>query len=245
MDASAAKPFLTADWRHLLMLNYPVDEACLRPLLPTGTELDRWDGEAYISMVGFLFLNTRVLGVPIPFHRNFEEVNLRFYVRHKSDNEWRRGVVFVKEIVRRRAIAVVARGVYSENYVALPMGHTADLDETTLRANARVGYNWGAGSSVATLFARAEGKPILPAQGSQEEFIAEHYWGYTAQRDGGTKEYHVEHPAWRVWSATDAEFHADIAPLYGDAFVEGLSAQPNSAFVAEGSPVTVYRGVRL
>ena len=117
------RPFLTAQWRHLAILNYLVEPSLLGGLVPRGTELDAWQGRTYVSVVGFLFLNTRILGVPVPFHRHFEEVNLRFYVRREAEDGWRRGVVFVKELVPKRAIAWVARAVYNENYVAVPMGH--------------------------------------------------------------------------------------------------------------------------
>src|SRR6185295_273969 len=123
MFESFGKPFLTAEWRHLVMLNYEIDPAILRRFVPRGTELDAWNGKTFVSLVGFLFLNTRVMGLPIPFHENFEEINLRFYVRRKADEGWRRGVVFIKEIVPRAAIAWVARWLYNENYVALPTGH--------------------------------------------------------------------------------------------------------------------------
>jgi uncharacterized protein YqjF (DUF2071 family) len=76
MKPDSARVFLTAEWRHLAMLNYIIDPALLKPLVPAGTELDFWGGQTYVSMVGFLFLNTRVRGIPIPFHRNFEEINL-------------------------------------------------------------------------------------------------------------------------------------------------------------------------
>src|SRR6185503_10439864 len=104
----------TAHWRFLMMLNYEVDPSVLHPLVPRGTELDTWHGRTYASVVGFLFLDTRVLGLAIPFHRDFEEVNLRFYVRRREAEAWRRGVVFIKEIVPRWAIATVARVAYNE-----------------------------------------------------------------------------------------------------------------------------------
>ena len=78
------RPFLTARWRYLAMLNYEVPPEALAPLVPAGTELDSWQGKTFVSVVGFLFLDTRVLGIAIPGHRDFEEVNLRFYVRRKA-----------------------------------------------------------------------------------------------------------------------------------------------------------------
>jgi uncharacterized protein YqjF (DUF2071 family) len=265
--------FLTAEWRYLAMINYEVDPGVLLPVVPRGAELDAWDNCAFVSVVGFLFLNTRVLGLPIPFHRNFEEVNLRFYVRRRGPEGWRRGVVFVKEIVPRRAIATVARVVYNENYVARRMSHRIDLKDGTIAPNGSVEYSWREGAmrygerqrpgasgdgllreaqvadAPRTAFNRicvrtvGEAQPL--AAGSEEEFITEHYWGYAAQRDGGCVEYRVEHPPWRVWQTGEAEFDCDVKRVYGDRFVEPLSARPTSAFVAEGSPVIVRKGVRI
>src|SRR5436305_10870786 len=132
-----APVFLTAAWHHLVMLNYEVPPALLASRVPAGTSLDFWNGKTYLSVVGFLFLQTKVLGIPIPFHRDFEEVNLRFYLRREE----RRGVGFIKEIVPLRAIAAVARIVYNENYVALPMRHRIE-PAAPLAAGTRVEYGW-------------------------------------------------------------------------------------------------------
>lgn len=216
------------------MLNYVVDPKILAPLVPPGTELDFENDETFLSVVGFLFLDTRLLGLPIPLHRDFEEVNLRFYVRKKSADLWRRGVVFIRELVPRRAIAVVARTFYGENYVAVPMKHQIDHVDLGLS----VEYAWRRGRKWESLKVTASGLPQTIPAGSHTEFITEHYWGYTRVR-GGCNEYRVEHPRWKVWSAESFEFKADVAPLYGDQFVESLSASPRSAFIAEGSPIQV------
>lgn len=237
-----APPFLTAEWRWLVMLNYAVDPALLRPLVPPGTELDAWGGVTYASVVGFLFRRTRVLGIPIPFHRHFEELNLRFYVRRRGPEGWRRGVVFVKEIVPRVAIAAVARWVYNENYVALPMRHDVRMD---VRTGGSLEYGWRMGGRWAAVRARAQGPARPLMEGSEEEFITEHYWGYARQRDGGCVEYQVEHPRWNAWRAESAVLDADVAALYGPAFAEPLSAPPRSALVADGSPIVVRRGRRI
>ena len=243
-----AKRFLTAEWRFLAMLNYEVEPQALRSYLPYGTELDTWQGRTYVSLVGFLFLDTRLLGLPLPFHRNFEEINLRFYVRRKVADGWRRGVVFVKEIVPRWAIATVARVVYNENYVARPMRHSLQRDDNepyALRPDSQLEYSWreaGQWQSLRVTIAGAAA-PLVP--GSEAEFITEHYWGYAAQRDGGGVEYQVEHPPWLVWQASAATFECDVARVYGARFVEPLQTSPASAFVAAGSPITVRRGVRI
>ena len=243
-----AKPkrraFLTAEWRYLVMLNYDVEPAVLHALVPRHTVLDLWNGRAMASVVGFRFLRTRVLGAPIPLHRNFDEVNLRFYVRHTTpEGEIRRGVVFVRELVPKVAIAMVARLAYNEPYWSVPM--RSAVPRAQVEDPGRVSYEWRTGARWQHLSAVASGKAALPASTSEESFITEHFWGYTRQRDGGTVEYEVHHPRWRVWAAAQPSLDADVPRLYGSSFARTLSAAPVSAFIAEGSPVTVYRPRRL
>ena len=216
------------------MLSYVVDSHLIAPLVPSGTEIDFENGETFLSVVGFLFLDTRLLGLPIPLHRDFEEVNLRFYVRKKSADTWRRGVVFIRELVPRRAIALVARTFYGENYVAVPMKHEIeDLD-----GKVKVEYSWRRDRKWESLKMDAVGESQLIPAGSHAEFITEHYWGYTALRSG-CSEYRIEHAHWKIWNASSFELNADTAALYGEQFLETLSQPPRSAFIADGSPITV------
>jgi hypothetical protein len=266
-DASSApapsaeeRIFLSARWHALAMLNYEVDPAILHPLVPRGTELDSHGGRTYVSVVGFLFLGTRLLGWPIPFHRNFEEVNLRFYVRREVGGQVRRAVAFVKEIVPRWAIATTARWTYNEPYAAVPMRHSVSgpaaamvhsaagfvaRTDSHLDAADAVSYSWRFRGRWNRLSLTHCGQPAPLSPGSHEEFIAEHYWGYCGQRDGGTVEYRVVHPPWRVWRGDEAQLDCDVAPLYGPQFVSFLKAPPASAFLADGSEVAVLRPVRI
>ena len=239
------KVFLTAEWRYLAMFNYEIEPKTLARYVPAGTELDQWNGKTFASIVGFLFLNTRVLGLAVPFHRNFEELNLRFYVRHKRPEGWVRGVVFIKEIVPLWAVANVAKVFYGERYVAMPMRHKLDMDRSRQQESGRVEYAWRSTSGWNQLRLQTVGPPCPSMPGSEEEFITEHYWGYAVQRGKGTIEYRVEHTAWRVWQVSEANLNCNVRELYGPEFVDSLSARPSSAFLAEGSPVTVYRGSRL
>ena len=229
------RPFLTAEWRHLVMLNYRVDEKLLQPYVPAGTELDTHDGACYASVVAFQFVGTRVLGIPIPFHRDFTELNLRFYVRRTVNGPPRRGVVFIREVVPRRAIALIARIVYNEPYVTLPMRSVVAGD---------VRHEWKLGGRWHSVTAVPGGTDTAPLPGSHEEFITDHEWGYTRQRDGGTIEYRVQHDLWPVRRATNVRIDADFSGLYGSTLGAALT-EPVTAFVVEGSPVTVGKPVRV
>jgi uncharacterized protein len=242
--ASKAPPFLRAAWRDILMVNFAIDPDRLRPFVPSGTDLDTWNGTTFVSVVGFRFLDTRVLGVRVPCHRDFDEVNLRFYVRRQVAGEVRRGVVFIKEIVPKRMVALVARRVYNENYVRLPMRSAVSLPVVGAGEGA-VRYEWCHGGRWHSASGTVRGEPAFVTPGSEEEFVTEHYWGYSIQRDGSTVEYEVEHPQWRVWPSTDARVDCDALSVYGAPFVEALCGRPTSAFVCDGSEVTVRKGTRI
>ena len=239
----ADRVFLTAEWQHLAMLNYEVDADLLLPFVPSGTELDRWNDKVFVSLVGFRFLKTKLFGfLPIPMHSNFDEVNLRFYVRRPAGGETRRGVVFIRELVPRRAIAFVARTFYNENYVALPMAHEIrSVGDSSLR----VAYRWRSENCWNGINLETDGSSELAGDGSMEQFITEHYWGYVAQPDGGCVEYRVTHPSWRVCQVRQSAFEGDVEGLHGKDFAAVLRGKPESAFLAEGSAVTVMQGRRL
>jgi hypothetical protein len=219
------------------MVTFAVDPALLAPLVPVGTELDQHEGQIYLSVVAFQFLDTRLLGVRVPLHHQFEELNLRFYVRREVAGELRRAVVFVREVVPRWAIAFIARAFYNEPYVALPMGHAVSGSPP------HVEYRWHVDGSWHKLAAQGEGPGVIPPPDGHAAFITEHYWGYTRQRDGRTLEYRVDHSRWKVWPAHLAELPR-LEPLYGANWASALT-QPSSVLIADGSAVTVFRGVHL
>jgi uncharacterized protein len=233
-----AVSFLTAEWRDLAVLNWQVPPALLASNVPPGTQLDAWNGRTFVSLVGFRFLKTRVLRVPVPFHVNFPEVNLRFYVTRTHRGEVRRGVAFIKEIVSRACIARVARRLYNENYVAAAM--SCQINRTDHQKCVR--YNWTLSESAYSITARAEGSFQELSPGSEQEFILEHYWGYARQPDGRTAEYQVRHPNWRAMNSNGAEFTGDAVALYGPELGRILLSPPTSAFLVEGSEVEVGFG---
>jgi uncharacterized protein YqjF (DUF2071 family) len=238
----AKSQFLKAQWRNLLMLNYEVDPEILSPYLPPGTVLDLWQGKALVSMVGFMFIDTRVLGIKWPWHVNFEEVNLRFYVRHFNGKEWKRGAVFISEIVPKRMIALIANNLYKEHYRALPMRHSVIPAKD---AHAQFLYEWNLNGQWNKLGATVSDhfEDIKP--GSPEEFIFEHYWGYNGLNSVKTMEYQVEHISWQVAKVKDCVFDADVKELYGDNFVPFLQREPYSAFFANGSDINVRIGEQI
>jgi uncharacterized protein len=222
-----SRPFLTAEWRELAVLNFEIDPALLKPWMPQSTELDLWNGTALVSLVGFQFVDTRVLGAAIPFHRNFDEVNLRFYVQGSEG----RGVVFIREFVPRPAISLIANSLYGEHYATARMQHSIERKDGGISAS----YKWQWRGHASYIAIEAQDHPTFPVEGSADAFIFEHYWGY------GQSTYRVEHPPWRTYPVTSARYEIDGDAVYGAGFGKALAKPPVSAMLAEGSAVSVFQ----
>ncbi len=233
--------FLTANWKDLIMCNWRVPTGYLEPYLPKGIALDIWQGSAYMSLVGFRFLNTRVLGIPFPFHVNFDEVNLRFYVTRESGSGLRRGVVFVKEFVPRRCISYLARTLFNEAYFSAEMSST--IERTSNATN--IEYQWRVSGQDFAIRIRGRPRYNSMEKGSSEEFIAEHYFGYTELKNGGTLEYEVRHPQWRYAAVEELKLTGNFSALYGPELGKVMESSPDSVQLYDGSEVSVGFGGKI
>ncbi|MES2392584.1 MAG: DUF2071 domain-containing protein [Acidobacteriota bacterium] len=242
--------FLTAHWRNLIMAQYEVAPATLAPYLPEGLELDYYkpsgaletDARCYVSLVGFLFDRVRIMHIPPPLHTRFEEINLRFYVRRlKPDGSYDRGVVFIREFVPSPLIAFVAKSLYEEPYATAPVASGVSFAPGKLSVEYR--WTFGGGTHRLQVEASPNAEPI--AMGSEEEFITEHYWGFTKRSNGTTSAYQVEHPRWQTHPVQNYTITANFLSLYGPAFAPLNYQQPMSVLLAEGSAVSVSSGVTL
>ena len=231
------RKFLTAKWTDLIMANYEVDPSLLADHVPVGTTLDLYKGKCFVSVVGFMFRDTRVLGVPIPFHTDFEEVNLRFYTRRTMESEVRQGVTFLKEIVPLPAVSIVAQLAYGEPYETWKMGFQ--------NHGPRLAYHWSKGAVANHLSVSVRESLGVPAAVSVEHFIVEHYWGYTKRSEHRTDEYLVEHPPWELFAANEPVIDVDFGRTYGEQFAFLSHEKPYSVLFAKGSEVVVYQGSRI
>ena len=235
--------FLSAQWEYLAMFNYEVDPSVLQMHLPPYTEIDYFNGKALVSVVGFLFNDTKVLGIKWPGHVNFEEVNLRYYIKHFDGNVWKRGVGFVSEIVPKPIVAGMANLLYNEHYSTAIMENNIEENKDVLTVSycwKKKGQLWNA-MSVA-----AENRLNEIQNDSEEEFILEHYYGFNELNRHTTIEYAVQHPRWQTYPVTNFLLECDVEKLYGKEFVPFIqNKKPCSVFLAKGSAVTVKMPVKI
>ena len=227
--------FLTARWENLIMANYEVNPDVLLPYLPKGVELDFFDGKTYVSLVGFMFKKTKIFNIPIPFLGTFEEVNLRFYVKRTEGDTIKRGVVFINETVPYQLVAWLANKLYKEHYIAIPTKNKIDI----LMHSKSIRYEWKINNEWNHLSVNASKEHEEMIVGSVEEYILEHYYGYTRIDSQRSQEYEVKHARWRVNKVEDYSINCDFKSMYGADFDFLNNVAPNSVILAEGSPISV------
>lgn len=227
--------FMKAEWNDLLFINYEINPEILQKYVPKGTEIDLYNGKCYISLIGFMFEDIKVLGMKIPYHINFEEVNLRFYVKRFEDDIWKRGVVFVKEIVPKHAITFVANNLYNEQYQTLPMRHERTIQNNQLHFK----YEWKKNDNWNSISVQTENELLPIDEYSEAEFISEHYYGYSISPRKRTVEYEVKHPRWQQYKVIDYSINVDFKTVYGDEFSFLQDLKPASCFVAKGSKISI------
>lgn len=230
------KVFLKAKWENIIMANYEIDPKLLIPYLPNGVSLDLFNGKAYVSLVGFMFKNTKLFNVPIPFFGSFEEINLRFYVIRKEGNILKRGVVFINETIPYQLVAWVANKLYNEHYTVVPTKHELSSNNKTIQ----IKFEWLLQKKWNTIAVGYESKTESMKTGSLEKFIYEHYYGYTKINDLKTEEYQLRHPSWKIHKVTDYKIDCDFEAMYGKSFSILSQTQPSEVFIAEGSDVAIY-----
>ncbi len=234
--------FLKANWENIIMVNYEIDPEILRSFLPKGVELDLFNGKAYVSLVGFMFKNTKIFKVPIPYFGNFEEINLRFYVQRKEGMTIKRGVVFINETIPYRIVAWMANKLYKEHYTVVPTKHFIQQ----IGEKQQVKFDWLLNKKWNHILVETDLVSTEMRQNSFEEFIYEHYYGYTKVNEIVTEEYHLQHPSWKVNKVLNYNINCDFASMYGPAFSVLNETKPTAVFLAKGSAVAIdWKRTRL
>lgn len=227
--------FLKANWENIVMANYALDPKILEPYLPKGVELDLYEGKAVVSLVGFMFKNTKLFNVHIPYFGTFEEINMRFYVLRKEEDEIKRGVVFINETIPYKLVAWMANKLYKEHYTTIPTKHTINITEH----KKEIKYEWLKDNKWNSIALETSVSSEAMAEGSFEQFIFEHYYGYTKINEMATEEYRLHHPSWKVNTITKCVIDCNFKSMYGDDFEILNSTKPIAVFIAEGSKVEV------
>ncbi|WP_293871734.1 DUF2071 domain-containing protein [Flavobacterium sp.] len=227
--------FLKANWENIIMANYEIESEILIPFLPKGVALDLYNGKAYISLVGFMFKNTKLFNIPIPLLGTFEEINLRFYVTRKEGNQTKRGVVFINETIPYKLVAWMANKLYKEHYTVVPTKNDIRSNAT----NQEIEFGWLLNKKWNSIFVEAEIKSEKMKVNSLEQFIYEHYYGYTKIDEQTTEEYQLQHPSWKVHEVVNYKIDCDFKAMYGEPFWVLNHTKPTAVFIAEGSKVAV------
>jgi uncharacterized protein YqjF (DUF2071 family) len=227
--------FLKANWENIIMANYEIAPEILEPFLPKGVTLDLFNGKAYISLVGFMFKKTKLFNIPIPYLGTFEEINLRFYVVRKEGNKIKRGVVFINETIPYPIVAWMANKLYKEHYTVVPTKHEISNNDNIKKVN----FAWLLNKKWNSIYVEASKKSEIMQNETLEQFIYEHYYGYTKIDENKTEEYKLKHPSWKTNDVINHTIECDFEGMYGEAFAVLNATKPAAVFIAEGSSVKI------
>ena len=236
---------ITARWRNVAILSWPVEDGLLVPFLPNGLALDRWHGTAYISLVCLFMENLRVMGLPtVP--RKFAELNLRFYVRPDHGGDDRRGVVFLRQLVSNRFVALAGRVFFREPMGAVHMTHEIEPVESVSRQfQRRVHYRWRNGNRDEALRITARGDAYFAEPSSLDEFLTQRYWGYNGTSGGLVRAYRISREPWSLVPVVDHELKCDAETRYGPEIADVMAGPPASALLTVGSKSRVHWPTKL
>ncbi|MDC0257422.1 DUF2071 domain-containing protein [Crocinitomicaceae bacterium] len=221
----------------MISANYVVDPEFIKKYIPKGTELELFEGKCYVSLVAFLYSNTKLMKVPVPFHRKFEEINLRLYVKRKiGENEWRSEVAFPKLFFPKRAVSIVANTIYKEKYETRRMNHSWSEDSEYLHT--RYGIKKGDWHNI-NVVTNKQAEPIAP--NTPEHLFSKHYWGTAQINNEKCTVYEVDRSEWNIYKTVDSDISFDFASVFGSDFHALTNLEPESVQLFDGSPVTVYK----
>ncbi len=229
--------FLKAKWEDIIMANYEIAPELLLPFLPKGLTLDFYEGKAFVSLVGFMFKNTKLFNISIPWFGSFEEINLRFYVKRvETDGKIKRGVVFINETIPYPIVAWMANKLYKEHYTVVPTKHRIEKNGQ----NKLVQFDWKLGPKWNSIQVQCEIQSNPMTANSFEQFIFEHYYGYTKIDAQNTEEYQLQHPSWMIHKVLDYSIDCDFKTMYGNSFSVLNHTKPTEVFIAKGSDVAIF-----
>tara|TARA_B100000809_G_scaffold118758_1_gene117075 strand:- start:46028 stop:46750 length:723 start_codon:yes stop_codon:yes gene_type:complete len=231
------KVFLKANWLRLASANYIIDPAILDKHIPNGTLLEAHNGKHYVSLVGFRYCETRLLNIRVPYHHIFEEINLRFYVKREiSPGNWRSEVAFAKLFFPKKALTLVAKYIYKENYETLNMRHSwTEKENHLLTSYGLHKKNWH------NFEIQSDKKSRKVASDSSEFFFSKHYWGTSQIDHRSSTVYEIEHPDWEAYDIVDSNVSFDFNTIFGSEFKHLTNTQPDSVHLFKGSEVIVNK----
>ena len=229
-----SKTFLTARWENLAIITYKIHPASLSIYIPPGLAADTINGDAFVSIVAFDFNDIKIKSLRIPFHVNFPEINLRFYVKDENRN----GVVFISEFVDKYFVPFVANSVYNENYKRIRMKKVMKIldGDDVIHLN----YNMNMKGREFNLNMKAKQESFIPGENTIEHFIKEHEWGFGKSRRGKLLSYKVVHPVWEVCPVTHFSHNFDFGLIYGNKWEMLNDEKPFNVMFAKGSEVKVF-----
>ena len=245
MSKSDRKTLYAAEWREIVVINFEIDPKLLRNFIPPKTELDFFNETSFVTLMARACKNVKPYGWPIVFAKSIDQILLRFYVKRKVGDTWRRGVCLIRDYLPKRKASFFLNWMFKHSFTQVPIKRTSSNFESGLPTQLpTVEYQWTTGDYVNHIKVNARSQMRQQEQETKESFVLDHHYGYTV-KEGKTYEYYVEYSPWAMWDAQSGSFDCDTENVFGRPFVRALKQRPASVFLARGSDVIIYRPTEI
>ena len=124
-------------------------------------------------------------------------------MKRLNGTELKRGVVFISEVVPHKIVSFLANKLYKEHYSTAKMASSI-LVENEIK---QIKYTWQSQSQMYSIDTSFFDKQDDIEPNSLEEFIYEHYYGFTKVSARETWEYKVNHPRWQTGNSRRNYLH--------------------------------------
>lgn len=194
-------------WRDVLFLHWPAPPQWLSDQLPAGLAVDTFQGEAWVSLVGFRLQQVRLRGWPaLPFCSQMLELNFRTYVRHRGEP----AIHFLAMHADHRLLVAAARCLTPLPYSLAQLAYAGP--DTACSFFCRPHYSRT--PLLAAQFSLGDGRrQAIP--GTLDDWLTERYVAYVAGRDGDLLRMPVSHESWRLREIALRHCELDLQPLHG------------------------------
>ncbi|MFD1587458.1 YqjF family protein [Halorientalis brevis] len=184
---------LAMRWEDVVFAHWAIDPAIVATKLPADLSVDTFDGNAYLSVVGFDMRDIRPRGFPLG--RSFPELNLRTYVQGDAGP----GIYFFNLDADDALSVALARRLFRLSYYRAEIEIEEGDDGVLIRSH-RTDDSVPPTDFDATC--RPRGDPDEPEPGTLAWFLTERYRFY-ANVGGGDHLFvgTVDHPSWPLQSA--------------------------------------------
>ena len=232
---------ISSEFRKVALLNYIIPQEVIEKYLPKHTKPDLYNGNCFISLVGFQVKKLKLNDVKVPLIKDFDEIDLQIYVKHFNGASWEKGVVVISRIFDQPGLAPLTNTIFQTNYISHPSKSEVKEDQHGLE----VKYSWQFDGKEQSFSVKSNNLAAPYDKGTEAAFILDRSLGFIRVTEEETLKYPVTHASWHLYTVEEYAVDVDFSRQYDPALNLLNSRIPHSVILTEGSTVEIGENVEV